>query len=122
MTPSRVSQLGSTSGGDNMDKMAKMKMTTLAFLGQNSGGRGGQANFLGGGGGGGGGGDSPQSPPLGQTLSRDLRNICTTRNSCRDASFPSVTMVLKLPLYFYLLMFQFRSPYHQKTPIPISPR
>ena len=50
----RVSQLGSTSGGDNLDKMAKncMKMTKSAFLGQNSGGRGGhggggESQFLG---------------------------------------------------------------------------
>ena len=65
---------------------------------------------------------------------RDLRNIHTTKNSCRDA-LPYVNMTLKLPQYFYLLMekipgcfFQVRSPYdqvaqcNQKTPIPISSR
>ena len=37
-----VSQLGSTSGGDSLGKMAKncMKITKSAFLGQNSGGGG----------------------------------------------------------------------------------
>ena len=34
---------------------------------------------------------------------RDLRNIHTTGNSCRDA-FPCANMALKLPQYFYLLM------------------
>ena len=34
---------------------------------------------------------------------RDLRNIHTTGNRCRDA-LPCVNMALKLPLYFYLLM------------------
>ena len=34
---------------------------------------------------------------------RDLRNIHTTRNSCRDA-LPCADMALKLPQYFYLLM------------------
>ena len=34
---------------------------------------------------------------------RDLRNIHTTGNSCRDA-LPCVNMALKLPQYFYLLM------------------
>ena len=66
----RVSQLGPTSGADNLDKMAKncMKMTKSAFLGQNSGGAwGGQANFSGSG------GDPPQSPPLGETLVLVLR-------------------------------------------------
>ena len=55
----RVSQLGSTSGGDNLGKMAKncMKITKLAFLGLNSGGTwGGQANFSGS-------GEEPPSPP-----------------------------------------------------------
>ena len=63
---------------------------------------------------------------------RDLRNIHTTGNSCRDA-LPCTKMALKLPLYFYLLMekplghyFQVRSPYYQaaqcnqKTFIPVS--
>ena len=65
---------------------------------------------------------------------RDLRNIHTTGNSCRDA-LPCANMALKLPRYFYLLMekplgryFQVRSPYYQaaqcnqKTPIPVSSR
>ena len=65
---------------------------------------------------------------------RDLRNIHTTGNSCRDA-LPCVNMALKLPWYFYLLMekplgryFQVRPPYYQvaqcnqKTPIPVSSR
>ena len=65
---------------------------------------------------------------------RNLRNIHTTRNSCRDA-LPCANMALKLPRYFYLLMekplgryFQVQSPYYQvaqcnqKTPIPISSR
>ena len=34
---------------------------------------------------------------------RDLRNIRTTGNSCRDA-LPCANMVLKPPRYFYLLM------------------
>ena len=34
---------------------------------------------------------------------RDLRNIHTTVNSCRDA-LPCANMALKLPQYFYLLM------------------
>ena len=34
---------------------------------------------------------------------KDLRNIHTTRNSCRDA-LPCMNMVLKLPQYFYLLI------------------
>ena len=34
---------------------------------------------------------------------RDLRNIHTTGNSCRDA-LPCVNMALKLSQYFYLLM------------------
>ena len=34
---------------------------------------------------------------------RDLRNIHTTRNSCRDA-LSCANMALKLPRYFYLLM------------------
>ena len=62
---------------------------------------------------------------------RDLRNIHTTRNSCRDA-LPCTNMALILPWYFYLLMekppgcyFQVQSPYYlatkcnQKTPIPV---
>ena len=50
--------------GDNLDKMAKtfIKITKLAFLGQNSGGvGGGQVTFSGNGG-------DPPSPPLGETL------------------------------------------------------
>ena len=50
---------------------------------------------------------------------RDLRNIHTTGNSCRDA-LPCANMALKLPRYFYLLMekplgcyFQVQSPYYQ---------
>ena len=63
---------------------------------------------------------------------RDLRNIHTTKNSCRDA-LPYAKMALKLPCYYYLLMkkplgcyFQVRSPHyqvaqsHQKTTIPAS--
>ena len=63
---------------------------------------------------------------------RDLRNIHTTGNSCRDA-LPCANKALKLPWYFYLLMekplgryFQGRSPYYhaaqcnQITPIPVS--
>ena len=34
---------------------------------------------------------------------RDLRNIHTTRSSCRD-TLPCANMALKLPRYFYLLM------------------
>ena len=65
---------------------------------------------------------------------RDLRNIHTTGNSCRDA-LPCANMALKLPRYFYLLMekplgryFQVRSPYYQaaqwnhKALIPVSSR
>ena len=65
---------------------------------------------------------------------RDVRNIHTTRNSCRD-TLPCANMALKLPRYFYLLMekpldhyFQVQSPYYQaaqynqKTPIPVSSR
>ena len=61
---------------------------------------------------------------------RDLRNIHTTGNSCRDA-LPCANMALKLPQYFYLLMekplgcyFQVWSTYYQgaqcnqKTLIP----
>ena len=63
----RVSQLGSTSGGDNLDKMAKncMKMIKPAYLDQNSGRRHGvgQANFSGSGG-----DPPPKSPPIGETL------------------------------------------------------
>ena len=50
---------------------------------------------------------------------RDLRNIHTTGNSCRDP-LPCANLALKLPQYFYLLMqkplgryFQVRSPYYQ---------
>ena len=63
---------------------------------------------------------------------RELRNIQTTGNSCRDA-LPCVNMALKLPQYFYLLMekplgryFQVRSPYYQaaqwnqKTPSQVG--
>ena len=65
---------------------------------------------------------------------RDLKNIYTTGNSCRDA-LPCANMALKLPQYFYRLMekpldcyFQVWSPYfqvvqcNQKTPIPVSSR
>ena len=51
---------------------------------------------------------------------RDLRNIHTTQNSCRDAVHALPNMALKLPWYFYLLMgkplccsFQVWSPYYQ---------
>ena len=51
--------------------------------------------------------------------SRDLKNIHTTRNSCRDA-LPCVNIALKLPRYFCLLMgkplecyLQVWSPYYQ---------
>ena len=60
---------------------------------------------------------------------RDLRNIHTTGNICRD-TLPYANMALKLPQYFYLLMekppgcyFQVWSSYYQavqcnqKTPI-----
>ena len=47
---------------------------------------------------------------------RDLRNVHTTGNRCRDA-LPCANMALKVPRYFYLLMekrlgryFQVRSP------------
>ena len=50
---------------------------------------------------------------------KDVRNIQTTRNSCRDA-LSCANMALKLPWYFYLLMekplshyFQVWSPYYQ---------
>ena len=50
---------------------------------------------------------------------RDLRNICTIENSCRDA-LPCTNMALKLTCYFYLLMekplgcyLQVRCPYYQ---------
>ena len=65
---------------------------------------------------------------------RNLRNIHTIGNSCRDA-LPCSNMALKLPQYFYLLMekplgryFQVRSPCYQaaqcnqKTLIPVSSR
>ena len=52
---------------------------------------------------------------------RDLINMYTTRNTCRNA-LPCANMALKLPWYFYLLMeeplgcyFQVRSPYYQAT-------
>ena len=63
----------------------------------------------------------------------DLRNACTTGNSCRDA-LPCVNKALKLPQYFYLLIkkplgcyFQVQSPYYlaqcnQKTPFSVSLR
>ena len=64
----------------------------------------------------------------------DLRNIHTTKSSCRD-TLPCTNMALKQPLDFYLLMekplgcyFQVQSPYYQaaqcnqKTPIPVSSR
>ena len=63
---------------------------------------------------------------------RDLRNIHTTGNSCRDA-LQCKNMVLKLPQYFYLLMekplgcyLQAWPPYYQvaecnqRTPILVS--
>ena len=50
---------------------------------------------------------------------RDLGNIHTTGNSCRD-TFSCANMALKLPQYFYVLMkkplghyFQVQSPYCQ---------
>ena len=65
---------------------------------------------------------------------RNLRNIHTTRNSCKD-TLPCVNKALKLPWHFYLLMekpfgcyFQVWSSYYQvaqcsqKTPIPVSSR
>ena len=65
---------------------------------------------------------------------RDLRNIHTTRNSCRD-SVPCANMALELSQYFYLLMekplgcyLQVWSSYYQtaqckqKIPIPVYPR
>ena len=65
---------------------------------------------------------------------RDLRNINTTRNSCRDA-LPCANMAIKLPLYFHQLMekpfgryFQVLCPCYQavqcnqKTHTPISSR
>ena len=65
---------------------------------------------------------------------RELRNIHTAGNSCRD-TLPCTNMALELPCYFYLLMkkplghyFQVPSPYNQaaqsnqKTPIPVSSR
>ena len=67
-------------------------------------------------------------------IPRDLRNIRTTGNSCRDALLCAI-IALKLPWYFYLLMkkplvhyFLVRSPYYQaaqcnqKTAIPVSSR
>ena len=65
---------------------------------------------------------------------KDLRNIHTTGNSCRD-TLPCKNIALKLVRYFYLLMEKplgcnspIWSPYYQaaqcnqKTPIPVSPR
>ena len=64
---------------------------------------------------------------------KDLRNIHTTGNSCRDA-LPCANMALKLPRYFYLLMekslgryFQVRSSYYQvaqcnQKTLPVSSR
>ena len=65
---------------------------------------------------------------------KDLRNIHSTGNSCRDA-LPCTNMALKVRQYFYLLMekplsgyFQVWSPYYQaaqrnqKTPVPASSR
>ena len=65
---------------------------------------------------------------------KDLRNIHSTRNSCRDA-LPCMKIALKLPQSFYLLMekplgryFQVCSPFYQvakcnhKIPIPVSSR
>ena len=67
-------------------------------------------------------------------IPRDLRNIHTTENSCRDA-LQCANMALKLPWYFYLLIekplglyIQVQSPYYQvaqcnqKRPIPVSSR
>ena len=63
---------------------------------------------------------------------RDLRNIHTIRNSCKNISM--FGMALKLPRYFYLLMekplgcYFLWTPYYkaalcnQKVPIPISLR
>ena len=64
-------------------------------------------------------------------MPRNVRNIHTTGNSCKDA-LPCTNMALKLPQYFCLLMeksrgyyFQVWSPYYQmaqcnqKTPIPV---
>ena len=63
---------------------------------------------------------------------RDLKNIHTTGNSCRD-TLPYANLALKLSKYFYLLMekpfghyFQVWSPYYQapqhnqKIHIPVS--
>ena len=65
---------------------------------------------------------------------RDLRNIHTTENSCRD-TLPCANIALKLPQNFYLLMekflgsyFQDWSPYYQvaqcnqKTAISVTSR
>ena len=65
---------------------------------------------------------------------RDLKNINTTGNGCRD-TLPCTNMALKLPQHFYLLMeealgcyFQVQSPSYQaakcnqKTPTPVSSR
>ena len=69
-----------------------------------------------------------------QMKPRDLRNIHTTVNSCRDA-LPRANMALKLPWYFYLLMENLLGRYlqvqslcyqalrcNQKAPIPVSSR
>ena len=65
---------------------------------------------------------------------RNLRNIHTIRNSCREA-LPCVSKALKLPWYFlpadgeaFWLLLPILSPYYQaaqcnqKTPIPVSSR
>ena len=46
---------------------------------------------------------------------RDLRNIHTTRNSCRDTS--CMNMALKLPWYFYLLRPPLKNCLFPITPI-----
>ena len=84
-TLSRVSQMGSTGRG-NLGKMAKncMKLTKSTFLGQNSGGHGGDKPIFrvvwG----------SPQSPlPLGETLLSEVKpvkNITKNPQFSRDMS------------------------------------
>ena len=52
---------------------------------------------------------------------RDLRNIHTTGNSCRDA-LPCAKMALKLPQYFYLLMEKSLGRYFQVwSPCKVQP-